>query len=78
MSHSRSTPGFEFDPLKTAIGVFVFIGLALTALAGYAILSTLGDGVAMSTQLVTPLVFGLLLLATAAAVRRVSPRRAHP
>jgi hypothetical protein len=68
----------EFDPLKVALGVFVLLGLALTALAGYAVASTLGDGVTLSAQLLTPLVFGLLLLATAAAVRQVAPRRAHP
>jgi hypothetical protein len=78
MSHSRSSTGFELDPLKIALGVFVVLGLALTALAGYAVLSTVGNGVVLSAQLVSPLLFGLLLLATAAAVYRASPRRVHP
>jgi hypothetical protein len=78
MSHAPQTRSVAVDPLKVAIAVFVVLGLALTAVAGYALLDGVGVAVAVDTApapLVAPVAFGLLLLATAAAVGRVTPDR---
>ena len=76
MSHSRPTSRIDIDPLKTALGVFVALGVVLTAVAGYALLSTLGGGLAaVPAELVMTVVFGAFLLVTAAATRRHVPRR---
>jgi hypothetical protein len=39
----------RIDPIKTAIGVFVVLGLVLTAVAGYAILAPAGASLALPT-----------------------------
>ncbi|MFB6251925.1 MAG: hypothetical protein ABEI27_09635 [Halobellus sp.] len=76
MSTSRSTPEIDIDPLKIAIGVFVMLGVALTVVAGYAILRTFAGGLgALPTELAMTVVFGAFLLVTAAATRRHVPRR---
>ncbi|RLM53223.1 hypothetical protein DVK02_14610 [Halobellus sp. Atlit-31R] len=76
MSHSRPTQSVSIDPLKTALGVFVLVGLALTAVAAYALVDTMPGGVgALPPELVMTFVFGAALLATGAAVRRVIPER---
>jgi phosphate/sulfate permease len=76
MSHSRPTPKITIDPLKIAIGVFVVLGVVLTAVAGYALIETLGGGLgAIPPELAMTAVFGAFLLVTAAATRRHVPHR---
>lgn len=76
MSHSRPTQSVGIDPLKIALGVFVLVGVALTAVAAYALVDTVAGGVsALPPELAMTFVFGAALLATGAAVRRVIPER---
>jgi uncharacterized membrane protein YdfJ with MMPL/SSD domain len=75
MSHSQPTRSVGIDPIKSALGVFVVLGLVLTAVAGYAILQSVGGLATISAELGMTLVFGILLVATAAAVHRATPAR---
>lgn len=75
MSHSRSSRSLPFDPIKTAIGVFVLLGVVLTAVGAYAVLQTFGGGLSvLSAELVMPVLFGAVLVAVAAATRRAVPK----
>jgi drug/metabolite transporter (DMT)-like permease len=75
MSLGRRTTRLPFDPLMTALGVFVVLGLVLTAVGGYAVYQTVGtaSSVTVSPALLVSFVFGLLLVATAVGVRRAVP-----
>lgn len=53
----------RFDLLRVAIGLFVAVGIALTAVAGYALLSTVG--VTVTADLVVAVLSGVSLLAFA-------------
>jgi sterol desaturase/sphingolipid hydroxylase (fatty acid hydroxylase superfamily) len=75
MSHSQPTRSVGIDPIKTALGVFVVLGVVLTAVAGYAILQSVSGLATMSAELGMTLVFGILLVVTAAAVHRATPAR---
>ncbi|WP_363465425.1 hypothetical protein [Halogeometricum borinquense] len=75
MSHSQPQRSVGIDPIKTALGVFVVLGVALTAVAGYAILESVEGFATLSAELGMTLVFGLLLLLTAFAVRRTTTIR---
>ncbi|WP_049988035.1 hypothetical protein [Halobellus rufus] len=76
MSHSRQTRSIGIDPIKLALGVFVVLGVLLTVLAGYALLSSLAGGAgALPPELAMTVVFAAVLVATGAAVRRFVPQR---
>jgi predicted benzoate:H+ symporter BenE len=76
MSHSQPSKSFAFDPIKTVIGVFVVLGIVLTAVGGYALLQTFGGGLSViPPELVMTAVFGALLVVTALATRRHVPKR---
>jgi len=76
MSHSRQTRSIGIDPIKIALGVFVVLGVLLTVLAGYALLSSLTGGpAALPPELAMTVVFGAALLLTGWGVRRFVPQR---
>lgn len=76
MSRSRVTRSIPFDPIKTAIGVFVVLGVVLTGVGAYALPRTFGGGLpALPAELVMTALFGVMLVAVAAATRRVVPKR---
>ena len=75
MSHSRPTRSVGIDPLKIALGVFVVLGLVLTAVAGYALLDSFGALSALPPELAMTVVFGAALLLTGVAARRAVPKR---
>ena len=63
------------DPVTMAGGLVV-LGVVLTAVAGYALIETLGGGLgAIPPELAMTAVFGAFLLVTAAATRRHVPHR---
>ncbi|MGQ4555559.1 hypothetical protein [Halobellus sp. GM3] len=76
MSHSRPTQSVVIDPIKIAIGVFVVLGVVLTAVAAYALLESLAGGMAaLPPELAMTVVFGAALLATGFAAHRAVPDR---
>ncbi|ELZ91631.1 hypothetical protein C440_14994 [Haloferax mucosum ATCC BAA-1512] len=66
----------NFDLMKAGIGLAVVIGLALTAVAGYALLTTFGgiDGLTVAPELFVSVLFGGILVVSAAAIRKVAPK----
>ena len=76
MSHSRPTRTTGIEPLKIAIGVFVVLGVVLTAVAAYALLDSLAGGLgAIPPELGMTVIFGAALLATGFAAHRAVPSR---
>ena len=76
MRHSRLTRSVPLDPIKTAIGVFVVLGVLLTGVGAYALLRTFGGGLSvLPAELAMTALFGVVLVAVAAATRRVVPKR---
>lgn len=57
----------RFDPLRAAIGLFVVLGVALTGVAGYAMLPA---NVSVSADLAVSLLSGVSLVAFAVLVTR--------
>jgi hypothetical protein len=66
----------KIDLMKVGIGLAVVIGITLTAVAGYALYATFGglSGLTVAPELFVSILFGGLLVASAAAVRQVAPR----
>ncbi|ADE02707.1 hypothetical protein [Haloferax volcanii] len=66
----------NLDLMKAGIGLAVVIGIALTAVAGYALFTTFGgiDGLTVAPELLVSVLFGGLTVAAAASVRRVAPK----
>jgi hypothetical protein len=74
MSRSRSARHIEIDPLKIVIGVFVILGVVLTAVAAYALIETLAGGLsAVPPELGMTVIFSAALLATVFAAHRARP-----
>ncbi|WP_132058108.1 hypothetical protein [Halorussus amylolyticus] len=65
------------DPIKTALGVFVVLGVVLTGVAGYALLSTVGSPVALSPGLAVALLSGGSLVAFVLVASKLFQRRTH-
>ncbi|AHZ21966.1 hypothetical protein E6P09_07775 [Haloferax mediterranei ATCC 33500] len=66
----------SLDLMKAGIGLAVVIGIALTVVAGYALFTTLGgiSGMTVAPELFVSILFGGLLVASAAAVRQIAPK----
>ncbi|ELZ93644.1 MULTISPECIES: hypothetical protein [Haloferax] len=66
----------NLDLMKAGIGLAVVIGIALTAIAGYALFTTFGgvDGLTVAPELLVSVLFGGLLVAAAASAHRVAPK----
>ncbi|WP_424008373.1 hypothetical protein [Haloferax denitrificans] len=66
----------NLDLMKAGIGLAVVIGIALTAIAGYALFTTFGgvDGLTVAPELLVSVLFGGLLVAAAASVHWVAPK----
>ncbi|WP_411962845.1 hypothetical protein [Haloferax sp. YSMS24] len=66
----------KIDLMKAGIGLAVVIGIVLTVVAGYALFSTVGGvaGLTVAPELFVSILFGGLLVASAAAVRKTAPK----
>lgn len=66
----------KIDLMKVGIGLAVVIGIALTGVAGYALFTTVGGvaGLTVAPELFVSILFGGLLVASAAAVRKAVPK----
>lgn len=53
----------RIDPIKTALGVFVVLGLALTGVAGYALVATISTSESLSPGAAVALLSSLSLVA---------------
>ncbi|KTG19471.1 hypothetical protein [Haloferax profundi] len=66
----------KLDVMKVGIGLAVVIGITLTVVAGYALFATVGGvaGLTVAPELFVSILFGGLLVASAAAVRKTVPK----
>ncbi|ODR80994.1 hypothetical protein BG842_10530 [Haladaptatus sp. W1] len=65
----------RIDPIKIALGVFTVLGLALTGVAGYALLSTGGGSVLISANTAVALLSGTSLVVFVLLASKVFERR---
>ncbi|KAB1188993.1 MULTISPECIES: hypothetical protein [Haloferax] len=66
----------KIDLMKAGIGLAVVIGITLTVVAGYALFATVGgvSGLTVAPELFVSILFGGLLVVSAAAVRKAVPK----
>ncbi|WP_237560579.1 hypothetical protein [Halostella litorea] len=62
----------SIDPLRIALGVFIVLGIVMTGVGGYAVLSTTGSvaGLEFSASAASAAVTGLALVVVAVALSR--------